>query len=70
MGGGDSHQKRGPLFFWMARRSWSRNSEEVHRQGRVEETPKNSRLVHAMGPNVAGMIETAIAVEIFLTMLK
>jgi Na+-transporting methylmalonyl-CoA/oxaloacetate decarboxylase beta subunit len=32
--------------------------------------PKNFLLMHTMGPNVAGVIGTAIAAGMFLTMLK
>jgi oxaloacetate decarboxylase beta subunit len=32
--------------------------------------PKNYLLMHAMGPNVAGVIGTALAAGLFLTMLK
>jgi carboxybiotin decarboxylase len=35
-----------------------------------EYDPKNHLLMHAMGPNVAGVIGTAIAAGMFLTMLK
>jgi oxaloacetate decarboxylase beta subunit len=35
-----------------------------------EYDPKNFLLMHAMGPNVAGVIGTAIAAGMFLTMLK
>lgn len=35
-----------------------------------EADPKNYLLMHAMGPNVAGVIGTAIAAGMFLTMLK
>jgi oxaloacetate decarboxylase beta subunit len=36
----------------------------------LEYDPKNHLLMHAMGPNVAGVIGTAIAAGMFLTMLK
>lgn len=35
-----------------------------------KEDPKNFLLMHAMGPNVAGVIGTAVAAGLFLTMLK
>ena len=35
-----------------------------------KEDPKNFLLMHAMGPNVAGVIGTALAAGFFLTMLK
>jgi oxaloacetate decarboxylase beta subunit len=36
----------------------------------LEYDPKNHLLMHAMGPNVAGVIGTAIAAGMFLTMLR
>ena len=36
----------------------------------LEYDPKNHLLMHAMGPNVAGVIGTAIAAGMFLTLLK
>lgn len=36
----------------------------------VEADPKNHLLMHAMGPNVAGVIGTAVAAGMFLSMLK
>ena len=35
-----------------------------------KENPKNFRLMHAMGPNVAGVIGSAIAAGVFLTLFK
>ena len=35
-----------------------------------EYDPKNYLLMHAIGPNVAGVIGTAIAAGMFLSMLK
>jgi oxaloacetate decarboxylase beta subunit len=35
-----------------------------------QEDPKNFLLMHAMGPNVAGVIGTATAAGMFLAMLK
>jgi oxaloacetate decarboxylase beta subunit len=35
-----------------------------------EADPKNFLLMHAMGPNVAGVIGTAVAAGAFLTLLK
>jgi oxaloacetate decarboxylase beta subunit len=36
----------------------------------VEADPKNHLLMHAMGPNVAGVIGTAVAAGMFLSLLK
>lgn len=41
----------------------------VHKIG-LQENKKNYLLMHAMGPNVAGVIGTVIAAGIFLTLLK
>ena len=41
----------------------------VHKMG-LQENKKNYLLMHAMGPNVAGVIGTVIAAGIFLTLLK
>jgi oxaloacetate decarboxylase beta subunit len=41
----------------------------VHKIGLLE-NKKNYLLMHAMGPNVAGVIGTVIAAGIFLTLLK
>ena len=35
-----------------------------------KENPKNFLLMHAMGPNVAGVIGSAIAAGVFLTLFK
>jgi oxaloacetate decarboxylase beta subunit len=34
----------------------------------TDEDPRNFLLMHAMGPNVAGVIGTVVAAGIFLTM--
>jgi oxaloacetate decarboxylase beta subunit len=41
----------------------------AHRVGQ-EEDPQNYLLMHAMGPNVAGVIGTAIAAGALLAMLR
>ncbi|MEL7568704.1 MAG: sodium ion-translocating decarboxylase subunit beta, partial [Dehalobacterium sp.] len=35
-----------------------------------KENPKNFLLMHAMGPNVAGVIGTAVAAGVLLTLFK
>jgi carboxybiotin decarboxylase len=41
----------------------------VHTLGQ-QENPANFLLMHAMGPNVAGVIGTAIAAGVFISLLK
>jgi oxaloacetate decarboxylase beta subunit len=41
----------------------------VHNVG-LKENKKNYLLMHAMGPNVAGVIGTVMAAGIFLTLIK
>ncbi len=41
----------------------------VHKMGQ-KENPRNYLLMHAMGPNVAGVISSAVAAGVLLAMLK